>query len=143
MLEAPRKLARRLSASSHALARLRTSPGTQIFTHGQSWHDINALLKCNDRYRSMVQTTILDLDEAMFAKPMIAHLLADDLNGRSPRFNKLFEMILTFGLFDKKWGPSAPRTPPLYVGTRLTMLSTVLNSETIPNCSGTPSVERP
>jgi hypothetical protein len=142
-IQAPRNLARRLSASSRVLARLRTSPGSQIFTPGQSWHDINALLKHNDRYRSMVQTAIRDLDEDMFAKPMIAHLLSDDLNRQSPRLNKLFEMILTFGLFDKKWGPSAPRAPILNAGTRLIMTSLLSSTKAISNCGGTPSIERP
>jgi asparagine synthase (glutamine-hydrolysing) len=143
MRETPRNLARKLSAYSHTLARLRASSGTQVFEHAQSWHDINALLKCNDRYRSMVRVAIRDLDEDMFAKPMITHLFADDLTGRSPRLNKLFEMILTFGLFDKKWGPSASRTPMLNVRTGLTMLRPLLSSAATPNGSDTASVERP
>jgi asparagine synthetase B (glutamine-hydrolysing) len=141
--EMPRSIARRLAGHSTVLARMRASPGTQVFMHRQSWHDINALLKYNTRYRSMVQTAIRELDEDMFAKPMIAHLLADDLGGHSPRLHKLFEMILTFALFDRKWGPNASRTPALNVQTRLTMLSLALSSDVTPTSDGTVSVERP
>ena len=58
----------------------------------------------------MVESTVEELDETIFDKSMIVKLLRDDLNATAPRLRSLFEIILTFGLFDKKWGPSTSRS---------------------------------
>jgi len=105
--KAVRDIARGLSRYSKIIASYR-QPYT-IFSQHSSWHNINEMLRSCKRYRSMVESTVEQLDERIFDKNMIVELLHDDLSVAMPRFHKLFEIVLTFGLFDKKWGPSANR----------------------------------
>lgn len=105
-----RRTAAWFSRFSRTLTNWRTPPvGTGVCRQDCSWHDINALLVFSEKYRSLVTTTLHSLPDAMFDKPMIQRLLDDELSGRLPRFNKLFELILTFGLFDRQWGPGTNR----------------------------------
>ena len=80
-----------------------------IFLENSSWHDMNGLLRFSQKYRSMVERTVSLLDETFFDKKNITELLNNDLSIDSPRLNKLWEMILTFGLFDQKYGPNTDR----------------------------------
>ncbi len=108
--KAVRDAARWLSHYSKTIAGLRQPlPGCKIFVQHDSWHDMDGMLRLCERYRSMVESAIEQLDGTIFDKSMIVELLRDDLSVTAPRLNKLFEIILTFGLFDKKWGPSASR----------------------------------
>jgi asparagine synthase (glutamine-hydrolysing) len=105
-----RTTARGLSRYSIAVDRLRDAPvGSRIFVQHDSWHDMNGMLRLCDRYRSMVETAVERLDGTLFDKDVVSRLLRDDLTARVPRFNKLWEIILTFQLFDAKWGPGANR----------------------------------
>lgn len=105
-----RDAARWLSRYSKSIASYRDAlPGCKIFSQHSSWHDMDGMLRLCERYRSMVESTIEQLDETIFDKSMIAELLRDDLSVTAPRLCKLFQIVLTFGLFDKKWGPSASR----------------------------------
>lgn len=108
--KAVRDIARRLSRHSKIIASYRDAlPGCKIFSQNSSWHDMNGMLRLCERYHSMVESTIEQLDGTIFDKSMIIELLRDALSVRAPRLPKLFEIVLTFGLFDKKWGPSASR----------------------------------
>ncbi len=80
-----------------------------IFREDSSWHDRNGLLRLSQKYRSMVERTVNHLDETIFDKDVVIELLNDDLNITRPRLNILWEIILTFGLFDQKYGPNANR----------------------------------
>jgi len=80
-----------------------------IFLQNSSWHNRNGLLRLSKRYRSMVERTANNLDETFFDKKVIIELLNHELNTARPRLNKLWEMILTFGLFDQKYGPNVNR----------------------------------
>jgi asparagine synthase (glutamine-hydrolysing) len=80
-----------------------------IFREDSSWHDRNGLLRLSQRYRAMVEKTVNHLDETIFDKDVVIELLNDDLNAARPRLNILWEIILTFGLFDQKYGPNANR----------------------------------
>jgi asparagine synthase (glutamine-hydrolysing) len=80
-----------------------------IFIQNSSWHDMNGLLRLSQKYHSMVERTVNNLDENFFDKDVVIELLNDDLNNACPRLNKLWETILTFGLFDQKYGPNAKR----------------------------------
>jgi len=106
--QASRNAARRLSRISKTISSYRQLPGSGIFRQ-DSWHDRNATLRLCEKYRSMVESTIEQLDDTIFDKSMVAELFRDDLSAAAPRLFKLFEIVLTFGLFDKKWGPSASR----------------------------------
>jgi hypothetical protein len=57
----------------------------------------------------MIERTVERLDETIFDKKVVAELLHDDLSATAPRLRKLFEILLTFGLFDDKYGPSRSR----------------------------------
>lgn len=85
-----------------------------IFPTHSSWPSMNAMLLLCDKYRSMIENTIEQLDETVFDKNIVRELFRDDLNVKSPRFHKLFEIVLTFGLFDRKWGPSTNRNAVFY-----------------------------
>lgn len=107
---ATRGTARWLSHYSKTVAGYREPlPGCRVFVQNDSWHDRDGTLRLCQRYRSMVEHTIERLDGTMFDKGTIAMLLRDDLRAPAPRLHKLFEILLTFGLFDEKWGPSAER----------------------------------
>jgi asparagine synthetase B (glutamine-hydrolysing) len=80
-----------------------------IFLENSSWHDMNGLLRFSQKYRSTIERTVNHLDETFFDKKIIIELLNNDLSINSPRLNKLWEIILTFGLFDQKYGPNANR----------------------------------
>ena len=80
-----------------------------VFLQNSSWHNLNGLLRLSKRYRSMVERTVNNLDETIFNKNVVIELLNNDLNIANPRLTKLWEMILTFGLFDQKYGPNANR----------------------------------
>jgi hypothetical protein len=109
MRQATRNAARRLSRISKTISSYRQPPsGCKIFTQ-ESWHDRDGTLRLCERYRSMVEATIEKLDGTIFDKSMIVELFRDDLSVTAPRLHKLFEIILTFGMFDKKWGPHASR----------------------------------
>jgi asparagine synthetase B (glutamine-hydrolysing) len=82
---------------------------TEVFMQNSSWHNMNALLKQSDRYRSMIENTINNLDEEIFDKKVITKLFCHDIGLTCPRLNKLWEIILTFGLFDQKYGPNVNR----------------------------------
>lgn len=115
MRDAVRGGARALAGCSKHAARLRqATPGSRIFKQHDSWHDMNGMLRLCDRYRSMVETAVEQLDAALFDTEIVADLLRDDLNAKAPRLNKLWEILLTFQLFDAKWGPATKRAgiPP-------------------------------
>lgn len=57
----------------------------------------------------MVERTVNNLDETIFDKKVVTELLDHDLSTACPRLSRLWEMILTFGLFDQKYGPNASR----------------------------------
>jgi hypothetical protein len=80
-----------------------------IFLENSSWHNMNGLLRFSQKYRSMVESTVNQLDETFFDKKLVTELLNHDLNSANPRLSRLWEMILTFGLFDRKYGPNANR----------------------------------
>jgi len=80
-----------------------------IFLENSSWHDMDGLLRLSQRYRSMVERTVNHLDETFFDKKVVIELLNHDLSIPRPRLNRLWEIILTFGLFDQKYGPNANR----------------------------------
>jgi asparagine synthase (glutamine-hydrolysing) len=80
-----------------------------IFLENSSWHDMNGLLRFSQKYRSMVERTVNHLDETFFDKKVVIELLNHDLSTANPRLSRLWEMILTFGLFDQKYGPNASR----------------------------------
>ena len=86
-------------------------PGKEctIFLENSSWHEMNGLLRFSQRYRSMVERTVNNLDETIFDKKVVTELLDHDLSTACPRLSRLWEMILTFGLFDQKYGPNASR----------------------------------
>jgi asparagine synthetase B (glutamine-hydrolysing) len=103
-------VARWLSRYSRTVAGFRDAPpGCKVFSRHGSWHDMDGMLRLCERYRSLVRSTIEQLDETIFDKSMIIRLFRDDLGAATPRLHKLFEILLTFGLFDQKWGPSANR----------------------------------
>jgi len=106
--KATRDVARKLSRISKTVSSYRRPPGSTIFTQG-SWHDRNATLRLCDKYRSMVENAIEQLDDTIFDKSTVTELFRDDINAPAPRLFKLFEIVLTFSLFDQKWGPSATR----------------------------------
>jgi asparagine synthetase B (glutamine-hydrolysing) len=102
--------ARWLSRYSRTVAGYRQPlVGCTIFTHHSSWHDMDGMLRLCRSYRSMVESTIEQLDGTIFDKSMIAELLREDLDVAAPRLKKLFQILVTFGLVDKKWGPRANR----------------------------------
>jgi len=82
---------------------------TEVFAQNSSWHNMNALLKQSDRYRSIVENTINNLDEEIFDKKVITKFFSHDTDLTCPRLSKLWEIILTFGLFDQKYGPNSNR----------------------------------
>ena len=108
--DAARKAAARAADFSRAIARFREPPVGQTIFRSDSWHDMNGMLRLCERYRSLVERTVAQLDETLFNRDVVTELLRDDLAVRTPRLNKLWEMILTFGLFDAKWGPMSPRS---------------------------------
>lgn len=98
-------LARRLARTSKFVASFRRSvPGRSIFTT-KSWHDRNASLRSCAAYRRLVETVVEGLDPQFFDVATVRALLADDMNAPAPRLNHLFEILITFSLFDRKWGP--------------------------------------
>jgi len=105
--ELARKLGRALSERSRLIRSLRgPKEGERVFTEGQ-FHDMNALLRTNIFYRELVEASIEQLPDGFFDIGMIKKLYLEDLNSSLPRLRVLFEIIITFALFDKKWGPRA------------------------------------
>ncbi len=105
-----RNAIRYISHYSKIVTRSRQSKrDCKIFLENSSWHDMNGLLRLSQKYRSIVEKTVNNLDENFFDKKIIIELLNHDLNTTRPRLSKLWEMILTFGLFDQKYGPNANR----------------------------------
>jgi asparagine synthase (glutamine-hydrolysing) len=99
-----------LSHYSKSVAKLREpAPGCRIFTQNSSWHDRNGLFKFNEKYRSMIESTVENLDNTIFDKNILKELFQDELNAPSPRLEKLWEIVLSFGLFDQKYGPNVNR----------------------------------
>ena len=100
-----------LSRYSKNVAKLRhPAAGCKIFSSNSSWHDRDGLLKFSDKYRMMIESTINQIDEAIFDKKMVLELFNNDLNAPAPRLCKLWEILLTFGLFDQKYGPNTDRS---------------------------------
>lgn len=104
-IEGARRIGRQLSLISRSVASLRSSPsGTQVYR--SSWmHDVNALLKLSADYRALVEAAIDQLDREMFDTDRLHDLLRDELVAPAPRLRPLWDMVLTIGLFDRKWGP--------------------------------------
>jgi asparagine synthetase B (glutamine-hydrolysing) len=110
-----RNTAKQLARYSRCIASLRPpAAGCTIFCQNSSWHDRDGLLKLSERYRSMVENAVEGLDETIFDKDIMRELLRDDFNASAPRLAKLWEAILTFQLFDNKWGPATKRPESPY-----------------------------
>jgi len=84
----------------------RHSNGSSVIT-SSSWHDLNAALRRSPAYRTLVQEAIEGLDPAFFDVEVVKELYQSEVNSSAPKLRSLFEMVLTFTLFDKKWGPQA------------------------------------
>jgi len=110
--KAVRGAARRLSRYSKTVRSFRHP--LSVCVQYSSWHNINAMLRLCEGYRSMVESTLEELDESVFDKGMLIQLLSEDLNAGTPRLKELFSVVLTFGLFDKKWGPSGSRRNTMF-----------------------------
>jgi hypothetical protein len=105
-----RRSARALASHCRFVNRFREAPPGQriLVQHGIS-HDMNGVVRLCERYRSMVEAAVERLDATLFDKEVVRRLLRDDLAAKAPRFNMLWEIILTFQLFDERWGPGASR----------------------------------
>lgn len=105
-----RNTGKQLARYSKSISRLRQpEQGRKVFSQNSSWHDRDGLLRFSNKYRSMVEKTVNRLDGDIFDRKVIIKLLNNDLNAPAPRLYKLWEIILTFGLFDQKYGPNVDR----------------------------------
>jgi asparagine synthetase B (glutamine-hydrolysing) len=100
-----RNSGKRITYYSKSFNKLRQpASGCRIFKQHDSWHDRNGLFKFNEKYRSMIESAVENLDESIFDKNILKVLFQDELNAPSPRLEKLWEIVLSFGLFDQKYG---------------------------------------
>ena len=83
--------------------------GQEVFKMHYSWHDMNALLVKSQLYRQILQESIAQLDQSMFDVKMIESLFTDETKSAAPSLFKLFEIVVTFGVFDKNWSPNGKR----------------------------------
>ena len=99
-----------LSRYSKNVAKLRQpAAGCKVFTSHSSWHDRDGLLKFSDKYRMMIESTLNQLDDTIFDKKMLLELFENELNVPAPRLCKLWEILLSFGLFNQRYGPGTDR----------------------------------
>jgi hypothetical protein len=73
---------------------------------------MNGALKLSATYRGLVEDVVEHLDPRVFAVPRIRELLADDLRVHPSRLCQLFEILITFGLYDREWGPNGRKRLP-------------------------------
>lgn len=104
-----RDLGRKCSRFSKAIATLRQPPAGAAIFKWDSSHDRDAALKLCPAYRNLVMDSIDHLPSRYFDQEIIRELLDTDLKSDLPQYSKLFEIIITFANFDKRWGKDAPR----------------------------------
>jgi len=82
-------------------------PRRSIFTQG-AWPDLAEMMRQNDRLRKLVLETIQDpqcLDPAIFNRERILEMFEDHLH-RKADYYVLFLLLLTFGRWHKRYGPT-------------------------------------
>jgi len=87
-------------------------PQRSIFTQG-AWPDLAEMLRQNNRLRKLMLETIEDphcLDPAIFDRERILEMFEEHLQ-RKADYYVLFLLLLTFGRWNKKFGPSTKADP--------------------------------
>lgn len=87
----------------------RRAGATGIFANS-GFHDRDLALKFSDPYRELVKSSISALPTDFFDVGTIQGLLESDLEADTPSLGKVFEILVTFGEFSRKWGIEASRT---------------------------------
>lgn len=115
--QALRDAAKRCARFSKRLASLRApARGTQVLSQN-STHDRDAALRQCEPYRELVRESIARLPGEYFDLTMIRRLFESDLAADAPSCGTLFEILVTFAEFDRKWGNGHALASSLAGGT--------------------------
>lgn len=118
--EGPRDAARFVARRVLRMPPKARSGTSAVFNKNSSWHNNDGLLHQCPRYRELVKQVVSGLPAEFFDAEAVMRLLENDVQYPRPRFRKLFEAVLTFGLFDRTWGPTADRTVSTPILARMT-----------------------